>query len=214
MPGSYNVVLLIDGKTIDTKPMRIVQDPQVQLATAERRRWNDIVMDLHELQRRGTGTASQLNALSPQMASISTALKANANAPAAVKTQFEALNKDFEALRPKFGLSAPVNPDSAAAAGGGRGGRGGGAGGGGGGRGGGGGGGNSQDVLGRAGTVKGQVMGIWELPSASLLKQYNDVRLALPAAITEANALLARARTMSTTLRRYDLTLTVPPATP
>ena len=55
-------------------------------------------------------------------------------------------------------------------------------------------------------------MGIWEMPSDALLRQYNDVRVALPRAITDANAWLSRARTMSATLRTHNLTLEVPPA--
>jgi hypothetical protein len=44
-----------------------------------------------------------------------------------------------------------------------------------------------------------------------MLKQYADVKLALPKAIAEANAFLAKARTLSQTLKGSDITLTVPP---
>jgi hypothetical protein len=45
-----------------------------------------------------------------------------------------------------------------------------------------------------------------------MMRQYNDVRLALPRAIAEANALLGKAGAMSETLKKYDVTLTVPPS--
>jgi hypothetical protein len=122
--------------------------------------------------------------------------------PAAVKTQFETVNKEFDAVRVKFGVPPPPPQ-----AGGGRGG--GGGGGGGGGRGGGAAGPNP-DLVNRAGTVKGQIANIWEMPSDALLKQYNDVKLALPKAIADANALLVKAMPLSQALKKYDVTLTVP----
>jgi hypothetical protein len=123
------------------------------------------------------------------------------NVPAAVKTQFETVNKEFDAVRVKFGVPPP--PPQAG------GGRGGGGGGGGGGRGGGAAGPNP-DLVNRAGTVKGQIANIWEMPSDALLKQYNDVKLALPKAIADANALLVKAMPLSQALKKYDVTLTVP----
>ena len=70
-----------------------------------------------------------------------------------------------------------------------------------------------QNLVARAGAVKNGIMGIWEMPSDALMKQYADIKLALPKAIADANALLARARTVSTTLGNSGVTLTVPPAT-
>ena len=64
---------------------------------------------------------------------------------------------------------------------------------------------------GRTSTLKSQLAGIWEVPSASLMRQYTDVKLALPRAVTEGNAVLAKAATVSTALKKYDITLTVPP---
>jgi hypothetical protein len=58
--------------------------------------------------------------------------------------------------------------------------------------------------------VKGQIANIWEMPSDALLKQYNDVKLALPKAIADANALLVKAMPLSQALKKYDVTLTVP----
>jgi hypothetical protein len=92
----------------------------------------------------------------------------------------------------------------------GEGGRGGRGGGGGGGRGGGG---DPANALNRVSTVKGAIMGIWEVPSEAVVAQANQARPALSAAIDEANGVLARARSVSQQLGPYGLTLTVPPAT-
>jgi hypothetical protein len=39
------------------------------------------------------------------------------------------------------------------------------------------------------------------------------VKLTLPKAVSDANALLTRAASLSQTLKKYDITLNVPPAT-
>ena len=54
-------------------------------------------------------------------------------------------------------------------------------------------------------------MGIWETPSDGLVRQYNDVKAALPKAISEANSFLGKVPAMSASLKNYNLTLTVPP---
>jgi hypothetical protein len=190
---------------LDTKPLRISFDQTVQFADAAHRRWFDITSELHELQRRGSDVAASLTALFTQMPDVTSRVNAS-SAPAAVKTQFESFKAELEAVRVKFGVTAP---DTGAAGAGGRGGRGGG-GGGGGGRGGAGGGGADANVLGRAGTVKGAIMGIWEAPSAALVRQYDEVRVALPRAITEGQAVVTRAAAVSQALRAHNITLNVP----
>ena len=60
--------------------------------------------------------------------------------------------------------------------------------------------------------MKTAIMGIWEPPSDALVRQYTDVKAALPKAITDANAVLQRARALSQTLGTHGVTLTVPPA--
>ena len=196
MPGTYQVALVAGGKTLDTRTMKIVMDPEVKLTDIARRRYNDVVTDLHDLQQRGTNVAASLNKLYPQMSVVAPKV-ASSSAPEAVKSQFAALVKDFDAIRARFGV-----PLGAGGAGGGRGG-----GGGGGGRGGAV---DTLNVLARTGTVKNAIGGIWETPSDALMNQYTKVKTDLPKAIADANAFLARAQAMAATLKRYDITLTVP----
>jgi hypothetical protein len=184
------------GKVIDSKTLKVGFDPEVHFAAGEHERYNAIVTDLHSIQRRGTEAAGALNKLYPQMADVAKKVSENSSVPALVKTQFESLNKDLEAVRKKFGV--PLNAPAAAGRGGGGGGRGGAV--------------DPDNVLLRASTLKTQIMGIWETPSASLVRQYNEVKLALPKAVTDANALLGRAAGVSQSLKKYDITLDVPPA--
>ncbi len=109
------------------------------------------------------------------------------------KSAFEALNRDYEAQRVKFGVPTPTPA--------------------GGGRGGGFGGFGAPDptnLVARIGAVKASIMSFWEPPSTALVRQYEEVTPALARAITDAQALLARAATVAQTLGRHGLTLTVP----
>jgi photosystem II stability/assembly factor-like uncharacterized protein len=194
VPGNYNVALVVNGREIDKKPLRIIMDPAVQMTTVARSNYNSVIADLHELQRRGTETARRLNTLYPQFTQIATRLD-SASAPAEAKTQFGGLKKEFDAVRVKFGV--PIAAGGAGRGGGGGGGRGGGA--------------DPANVLGRVSTLKTSMMSFWETPSPALITQYNALKLELPRAITEANAFLVRARAASETLKRFNVTLNVPP---
>ncbi|HUR21438.1 MAG TPA: hypothetical protein VMZ90_11555, partial [Vicinamibacterales bacterium] len=193
MPGTFNVSLLVDGKSVGTKPMRVVLDPANQMNETQRKRYYDVVLELHQLQGRGVEAARALMPFHTQMTEIAGKLEGMANVPPDVKAQFTAVQKEWDTVRVKFGV-----PPAVAAAGGG-GGRGGGAPA------------NPADLVGKAGNVKGQIMAFSDMPSTALMTQYTDVRLAMPKAITELNAFLAKATALSQALAKYGLTLTVPP---
>ena len=200
LPGTYTVSLLVDGKPVDSKPMRVIPDPESTLTDLQRRRYYDTAIDLHDMQRRGTETSVALNSLYTQMTDLGTKIPGMANVPDTVKAQFDAVNKEFNAVRVKFGVPPPPPPQ-----GGGRGG------GGGGGFGGGGGAPDPNNLLNRASTVKGQILSFYDTPSDTLTKAYADLKLTLPKAIADANALLTRAAALSAALKKHDITLTVPP---
>ncbi len=191
MPGTFTVALIAGGKTLDSKPMRVIMDPAVRLADAERRRYDAIATDLHDVQRLGSRAAAALSAMYPQMTAATAKMKDATNVPASAKAQFDALQKDFDAVRVKFGVPAPV----AAGRGGGGGGRGGA---------------DPANVLARTSALKVGVLAIWEAPTPATVKQSSDAKLALQQAVTEANAFLSKAATVSQSLKTYDIALTVP----
>jgi hypothetical protein len=207
MPGTYSVALVAGGKTLETKSIRIVMDPAVTMTDASRQRWNAILMDLHDLQRRGTQTETQLAALNSQISDAASKVKAASDIPASVKSQFDALENDFNAVRVKFGVGPSL--DTTAAAAGGRGGRGGG-GRGGAGRAGGGAGGESANILNRVTTLKTTIGSIWETPSDALMKRYADAKTALPPAIAEANSVLSKASAIAPALKKYGIDVNIP----
>ena len=50
--GVYTVSLIVDGKTIESKPLRVNEDPEVVLTAVERKRMFDQAMEIHALQPR------------------------------------------------------------------------------------------------------------------------------------------------------------------
>lgn len=194
VPGTYTVALTAGGKVLESKPMKIIGDPDVKFAVGEAERYNTIVNDLHAMQRRATAVAGALGALHPQMADAAKKVAESSTIPAPVKAQFETLNKEYEAVRKKFGVPQPA-PGAGRGGGGGRGGPPF----------------DPENVHARGSALKTQLLSIWEPPSAALNRQYVEVKAALPKAITEANSVLTKAAAVSTALKRYDITLTVPP---
>ena len=235
--GTYTVTLVVDGKTIESKPMKVVMDPAVQMTDVQQKRYFDILMDLHDMQRRGTAARDAMTPFESQMTDATAKVNDSKTVPAAVKTQFADLEQGvrrrarqawterrrgrrwsrrswwrrrWRSWRRRGGCrgssrrrrsssrSAPAAaaPDAAQA---------------GGGAGFGGGGGAPQnDVISRVGTVKSGIMAFTEMPSPTLMKQYDDVKVAMPKAIADTNAFLLHAMTVSQALKKYDITLNVP----
>ena len=88
-PGTYQVALVVDGDVVDSKPLTLVMDPAVELVGAERLAYDNITVDLHELQRRGTAMAGALNKLHGQVTAAAEELEGQDEAPASVKAEFE-----------------------------------------------------------------------------------------------------------------------------
>ena len=197
LAGTYNVSLVVDGKTVDTKPLRVTSDPDVALTLVQRRTLFDMAMEMHELQRAGTDVTSALTPFNTRMTELAKEIPSRNDIPADVKAQFDGVNKDLTTLMPKF-----------AAGGGGRGG------GGGGGAAGGAGGGRGAtpppSVIARMGQAKNGLMGgMW--PTEQTMKAYNESKTEFPKAVTELNALFAKATPLATALAKYNVKLEVPP---
>jgi hypothetical protein len=191
LPGTYNVSLVVDGKAVDTRPLRVEADPEVALTAVQRKELFDKAMEMHELQRRASEVTTALQPLNTRMTELAKEIEGRSDVPAEVKTSFQALNTDVAALMPKFQASV-----------GGRGGTGGGAGPGGATT-------PNPSVVARIGQAKNGLMGgFW--PTTQTFVAYNEAKTTTPAAIAEANALFAKAATVSSALATHKLTLTAP----
>jgi photosystem II stability/assembly factor-like uncharacterized protein len=183
--GTYTVALIVDGRTVDSKPLRVTGDPEVVLTEVQRKQMFDMAMEMHDFQRRATDLANAFAPLNRQVTELATAIAGRADLPADVKASFGAFQKDVTALAPK------VNAPAA-------------------GRGGGGGRGNQDNLLTQIGTAKNGLMAGMS-PTDQTMRGYADAKAKTTKAVADANALFARAATLSTTLAKYNLTLTAPP---
>ena len=82
LPGTYNVTLTVDGKAYETKPMKVVLDPELQMNDVQRKKYYDTVMDLHDMQRRGEEMTAALGPMYSQMNDVAEKLKTANNVPA------------------------------------------------------------------------------------------------------------------------------------
>ncbi|HEV3140540.1 MAG TPA: hypothetical protein VGY57_08500, partial [Vicinamibacterales bacterium] len=118
--GTYNISLIVDGKTVDTKPLRVTDDPDVVLTSLERKRQYDMAMEMHALQPRLTDAGAAHASLTRQLNELTTTLAGRADVPADVKSSFDAFKADLAALATK--LAAPAGRGFGGGGGGGRGG--------------------------------------------------------------------------------------------
>jgi photosystem II stability/assembly factor-like uncharacterized protein len=190
LAGTYNVALVVDGKTVESKPLRVVSDPEVVLTEAERKKLFDMAMEMHELQRRGTEIAAGVQALNARLPELAKEAGGKSDLPGDLKTSLEMLQKDVAALAPKV----VVPGGGRGFGGGGGGGRGGGA---------------ADSVIARLAQAKNALMGgMW--PTEATMKAYADSKVQVPKAIADANSLFTRAATLASALTKHNLTLTAP----
>jgi hypothetical protein len=186
-------------------------DPEVALTEVERKRMFDMAMEMHELQKRATEVQNALRPLNTRMTELAKEIAGRNDLPADVKATFEAFSKDLAAFAPKFapalggrgggaGPAAAAAPTAAPAAqAGGQ---------------------ATQpsaapavtpvvNLLTRIGQAKNGLMATMPVTEQTT-KAYSEARAQVPKAIAEANALFARAASLSTALAPHKLTLTAP----
>ncbi|MBL0938742.1 MAG: hypothetical protein IBJ03_07595 [Gemmatimonadaceae bacterium] len=192
VPGTYTVALVVDGQVVEQKPIEIVMDPQVQLVGEQRMAYNTAAMVLHTAQQQAQAVVTPLNALMSPMRTAKAKLDSLTTAPEDVKTQFAAFQRDYDAVRAKFGVGVAIaggpggggGAAAAAAAAA-----------------------NQTNVLGRVAATKNNMLAVWEAPSAALQSQAREAQAALTAAVAEANTFLARTAAMKAMLAPLGITL-------
>jgi len=169
LPGEYRVTLVVDGKDVATKSIRVTGDKDMSMTDAERKTWHDTALSLHEMQRVANSAAEAVTTLATQLTAAEALLKSAANAPPAAKNAISDANTKLADLRRRLGL----NPQ------------------GGGGGGGGGFGGQQNNVRGSLGQTKGQIMGSTSMPTAQQMRSSVELREDLTKAIADTNELIA-----------------------
>ena len=181
--GLYSVSLVVDGKTVDTKPLKVNDDPEVVLTAAERKRQFDLAMEVHALQPAINDAAAAFASLTRQMNELGTTIRGRSDIPGDVKASFDAVNKDLSALAPR--LTPPQ------------------------GRGGFGRGGATENLVTKANQAKNTLMG-GMVVGEQTMRAYGETKAQTPKAIADLNAVIAKASALGGTLAPYNLTLTVP----
>lgn len=182
--GAYTIALVIDGKTVDSKPVRVTDDPEVVLTSIERKKMFDMATELHAIQPRLADAVSAQASLSRQLATIADTLGKRDDVPTSVKTSVGALAADVKALEPR--LSQPPrgfggNPRA------------------------------NEMLLLKLGQSKNVLMGGMP-PTQQALNAFADVKAQTPKAIGDLNAAIAKAGPVAESLAKYNLKLTVPQA--
>src|SRR5688500_15454267 len=135
MPGDYRVTLVVDGRDVATKSVRVSGDKDMSMTDAERKTWHDTALNLHELQRVANSAADAVTTLATHLAAAETLMKSASNPANQGGVALAEAQTKLADLRRRLGLNQPQ---------------------GGGGGGGGGFGGQQQNVRGQLGQVKGQ----------------------------------------------------------
>jgi hypothetical protein len=183
IPGEYRVTLVVDGREISTKNVRVNGDPEMPMTDADRRTLHDTALALHELQKTAIAAAEAVTTLGPQVQAVEAMVKAAGNSGAA--DSITDVNRRLSDLRRRLGVGG------GGTAGGSGGFEPGGPGGQGGGGGGGGFGGQQQNVRGQIGQLKGQIMGSTSLPTAQQVRNAGELREDMVKVVQDANDLIA-----------------------
>src|SRR6056297_419608 len=180
-PGDYRVDLVANGEVVDSKPMTVHQDPEVRMGTTERIAYDNILNDLHDLRREGTGAAARLTRLYRAMEAAAEEIE-NSEVPGDVEDDFEAFREEFDELRGLFGV--PLGQRRF--------------------------GGGDDNALGAVAGIAGEIGAFWETPSDALVERYYDARADLVAAMRRVDPFMERARAMSASLDDAGITMEVP----
>jgi hypothetical protein len=165
LPGTYKATLNVNGRDAQTIDLVVKGDPEITITDADRRIWFDTAKDLHELQGKANDVAEMVQNAYAQVQILQQQTK-DANLSSNAKQQLDNVVKEFDAVRRRLGLGQ---------------------------QGGGGGfGGNNENLRGRFGQVKGQIMASTATPTNTQMMQVREMRAALPGLIDQANAVVAK----------------------
>ena len=165
LPGTYRATLNVNGRDAQTIDVAVKGDSLIQITDADRRAWHDTARDLHALQLKANDVAEMVQNAFAQVQLLQQQTRNQTLAPN-VKQQLDNVVKEFETVRRRLGLGQQ--------------------------QGGGGFGGNTENLRGRIGQLKGQVMQSTAVPTNTQMMQVRDVRGQLPGLIDQANAVVSK----------------------
>jgi photosystem II stability/assembly factor-like uncharacterized protein len=120
LPDDYRVTLSVDGQE-QSKTVRVLGDPLVQISTADRRKLYDSLLTLTSMQTTIEATRTTLLRLDDQLKQMTEAVKQAPEAPSAVKAALDDAVKQARDLRARAIGAAPAEAGAEAEAAGGSG---------------------------------------------------------------------------------------------
>jgi len=165
LPGTYRATLAVNGRDAQTIDVIVKGDPDITITEGDRRIWFDTARDLHQLQEKANDVAEMVQNAFAQVQTLQQQTR-NANLSGNAKQQLDAVVKEFEAVRRRLGLGQQGGGGGFAGA--------------------------AENLRGRFGQMKGQVMASTALPTNTQLMQIREIRAALPGLIDQANAAVAK----------------------
>ncbi|MEW5917684.1 MAG: glycosyl hydrolase, partial [Gemmatimonadota bacterium] len=162
LPGTYTARLTVDGRAVGSTTIAVRPDPEITIADADRKAWFDLQMELHRLQAQANEIAEKLVQANEQLSAARERMRDTTKVSAAERASWREFVTQFDSSRRAFGVA------------------------------GGGGFGGPPNMRTLANGLKGQVMQVTALPTATQVRRIDALRVDLPKAIAEANAVLGR----------------------
>jgi hypothetical protein len=172
LPGTYRVTLNVDGRDGGTKSVTVNGDPLSVITDVDRKAWHDLSLAVHQLQGNAGLLRARIAEASMALGSVRTLVTRAGNAPSALRTSVDAVDRDLRTLRQQFGVTMPGEAAPS-------------------GRGGGGGGGGVQPVPAVLGQVKSQLLASTSRPTEIQVRMAREARADLVAAVESLNRVIA-----------------------
>jgi hypothetical protein len=166
MPGDYRVTLVVDGRDVATRTVRVSGDKDMPMTDAERRTWHNTALDLHDLQRLVNTAVDTVNTLVTHVTAAEALFTNAAAAPAAAQTAIGDVQAKLADLRRRLGIN-----EQGGLAGGGFG--------------------AQPHVRGQLGQVKGQIMNSTSMPTVQQIRQAGELRQDMAAVVADVNTAIA-----------------------
>lgn len=170
LPGDYQVTLVVNGRVVNTRSLRVAGDPLSPITEQDRRLWHDVSLALHRLQHVAGEAAARVADLSEHLRAVQSLVSQAANPSPALREWAGALDRQLASLRRSLAVPAPGEPPPS--------GRGGGAGG-------------VPPVPFQLANVKGQLLASTSKPTATQLRLAREAREDLATAITAINRIIS-----------------------
>ena len=105
LPGVYRATLTVDGRDANVVSINVSGDSAIQLTDADRRTWHDTALEVHQMQGKANELADQVGEAWSRFEVVQQQANGQ-NIPPNLKTQVDALAKEFDGVRRRLEVVA------------------------------------------------------------------------------------------------------------